>query len=202
MDFQFFLKAFIPIFFAIDAIGIVPLFLAHTDTMMVDTRNRVVNLAALTALAVGVVFLFVGKELFKFLGIQIYDFKIAGGLLLLIFSVQDLLFSDPSKRRTAGDDPNIGVVPIGLPLIVGPGVLTSLLLSVDINGYTPTLAAFIVNIIIVWITFRYATKIISITGRGGAIAVGKVFSLLLGAIAVAMIRSGILGIYEQLQLPK
>jgi len=202
MDYAHFLKAFIPIFFAIDAIGIIPLYLSYTDNMMVATRNRTVNLAALTALAVGVIFLFVGKELFKFLGIQIYDFKIAGGLLLLIFSIQDMLFSDPSKRRTAGNDPNIGVVPIGMPLIVGPGVLTTLLLLVDISGYAPTLLAFIANIILVWVVFRHAVKIVNVTGRGGAIAVGKVFSLLLGAIAVSMIRSGILGVYEQIQFTK
>lgn len=191
MNFEVCLAAFIPLFFAMDVIGILPLFMNMTESMKISSRRHTINLATITALAVGIIFMFLGKITFHFLGITVPDFKIAGGLLLLIFSVQDLLFSEPSESRSSVQDPKIGVVPIGMPLIVGPGVLATLLLSYDNNGAFPTVVGFVANIAIVWIVFRYGTQIISKIGAGGAIAVGKVFSLLLGAVAVSMIRGGL-----------
>jgi multiple antibiotic resistance protein len=186
-----FFAAFVPIFVAIDFIGILPIFIAMTNGVFVEKRLRIVNQAALTAFMISFAFIYLGQGIFKFLGITIPDFKIAGGLLLLVFAVNDLLFSDRTRRKEGGDaDETIGVVPIGMPLIIGPAVLTTLLLSVGAHGYTATVLALMANIGIVWGAFRYSEKIIRWTSISGAIAVGKVFSLLLAAIAVMMMRSG------------
>ncbi len=184
------LTAFIPLFFAIDAIGILPIYMAMTKEVFVDKRRSIVNQAAVTAFLISLVFMYLGKGIFRFLGITIPDFRIAGGILLLIFAITDLLFSDKGQARKNPEE-TMGVVPIGMPLIIGPGVLTTLLLSVGNNGYNATLIALILNIFIVWIAFNYSGQVIRIITEAGATAVGKVFSLLLAAIAVMMIRLGV-----------
>ena len=108
----------------------------------------------------------------------------------MIFAINDLLFAQKTRRRLDSID-TMGVVPIGMPLIIGPAVLTTLLLSVGANGYNATVIALILNIGIVWATFYYSEKIIKVVGEASATAIGKVFSLLLAAIAVEMIRLGV-----------
>lgn len=187
---EMFLKAFMPLFFAIDAIGILPAFMSVTGDISVMQRRKVVNQAAVTAFGISVFFIFFGQAIFKLLGITVNDFKVAGGILLLIFSIHDLLF-DQGNRRKAGADDTIGIVPIGTPLIIGPGALTTLLLLVDTTGYTWTMMSLTLNVAIVWIVFFFSDKVIKIITKPGAIAIGKVFALFLAAIAVMLIRSGI-----------
>lgn len=187
---EIFLKAFMPLFFAIDAVGILPAFLSVTGDISVLQRKKVVNQAAVTAFGISVFFIFFGQTVFKLLGITVYDFKVAGGVLLLVLSIYDLLF-DQNNRRKAGSDDTIGIVPIGTPLIIGPGALTTLLLIVDTTGYTWTMLSLTINVAIVWVVFFFSDKVIKIITKPGAIAIGKVFALFLAAIAVMLIRSGV-----------
>ncbi len=189
---EVFIAAFVPLFFAIDAPGILPTFLSVTGDVSLIQRRRVVNQATVTAFGVSVFFIFLGKFIFKFLGISISDFKIAGGSLLLVFSVYDVLF-DTGDRRKAGDqNDTLGVVPIGTPLIIGPAALTTLLLLADSVGYFWTMVSLTLNIGIVWFFFYYSDKIIKIITKPGAIAIGKIFAIFLCAIGVMLIRSGVM----------
>ena len=167
-----------------------------TKDVFVDKRRVIVHQATITSVIISVVFIYLGKEIFRFLGITITDFKISGGILLLVLSISELLFSDNMQRKVHSDE-NMGVVPIGMPLIIGPGVLTTLLLSVGNNGYNATLLALFANIAIVWLCFTFSDQILRLIREAGAIAVGKVFSLLLAAIAVMMIRVGIFEIISK-----
>lgn len=183
-----FILVFIPVFVAIDIIGILPLFLSLVENIEEDKRREVIKQSILTAFLVGAGFLFLGRPLFNFIGITEADFKIAGGLILLVLAVTDLLF--PGKTRLTYS-PDIGIVPIGTPLIVGPAVLTTLILMVDIYGYWLTAFSLIINLIVVWIVLAFSERIYRVLGGGGTRAFGKVISLLLAAIAVMMIRVGI-----------
>jgi multiple antibiotic resistance protein len=189
------LLAFIPIFVAIDVIGILPIFLSLTEGMNKAQRRGVIRQSVVTALAVGIGFLVVGKFIFALLGITVSDFKIAGGILLLIFAVRELIIED---RVTRAPSSTMGVVPIGMPLIVGPAVLTSLLILGDTYHYLPTITSFIINLGIVWIVFSQAEVIIRTLGEGGTKGVAKVASLLLAAIAVMMIRRGLVDLIKEL----
>lgn len=93
---------------------------------------------------------------------------------------------------------SLGVVPIGIPLIVGPSVLTLLLISAQAYGYIPTILCLILNLLIVWFIFSHSYLIMQFLKEGGTIGVGKVFALLLAAFAMMMIRTGIV---EWMQLP-
>ncbi len=190
-----FIACFLPIFIAIDAIGILPNFMNLTSDYSRIQRNKIVNHASLTAFCVGILFIFVGKTLFKFLGISMSDFQIAGGILLFTFSLRDLLGANKSRRTIK--DPHIGIVPIGMPLIAGPGVLTALMVLVGKYGSWLPLISFAINIFICFICFRYSDFVIKILGRAGAIAIGKVFAIFLGAIGIMLIRRGIMDIVQQ-----
>jgi multiple antibiotic resistance protein len=85
----------------------------------------------------------------------------------------------------------LGAVPIGTPLITGPAVLTTIIILLDSYGVVLTVSSFVINLLIVWITFYYASAISKFLGKAGSKAFSKIASLLLAAIAVMMIRKGI-----------
>lgn len=190
--FGIFLLAFIPIFVAMDVLGVLPLFLSITEGMSEERRRRLLNHASYTALVVGILFLFTGKAVFRFMGITVDDFRIGGGIVLLVLAVRDLIFSDEDSRNArdkSGED--VGVVPIGIPLIMGPAVLTTLLILVDSVGYTLTITSLVLNLTILWLVFRYSAVIVRIMGAAGAKGFAKIACLFLAAIAVMMIRQGV-----------
>ena len=182
-----FLLAFIPLFIAIDVVGILPIFMSLVDGIEKPRKTKIINQSVITALSVSIGFLAIGKFVFSVLGIEIYDFKMAGGLLLLVFAINDLLFSEKGKRIVTQ---TMGVVPLGIPLVVGPAVLTSIIVTVDTYGYIPTITSLAVNLVIVWIVFLKSNFIYRLMGEGGSKAFAKVASLLLAAIAVMMVRRG------------
>ena len=189
LEIKAYLLAIIPIFVAMDAIGILPIFIALTDGMEGSERKRVVRASILTGFVVSLGFLAVGKFIFAVIGVTIPDFKVAGGIILLIIAIHDLLFPE-KKRRLAGE--TVGVVPLGMPLIVGPAVLTTTIIAVDAYGYLPTIISLIVNLAFAWWVFSKADLLIRLLGDGGTKGVAKVVSLFLAAIAVMMIRMGIM----------
>jgi multiple antibiotic resistance protein len=183
-----FLLAFIPLFVAIDVFGVLPLFVALTDRMDDARRKKLTLEATVTAFAISIVFLAAGKLLFSFLGITESDFRVGGGVVLLVLAVKDLLFS---KERERDPESTVGVVPIGIPLIMGPAALTTIIILVDSYGYIPTIASLVVNMAVVFAVFSQAKVIARVLGDGGSRAVAKVAALFLAGIAIMMIRSGI-----------
>jgi multiple antibiotic resistance protein len=181
---------FIPLFVAFNTLGILPIFVSLTMEMSQSERKRVSRQSILTGFLVSIGFLAVGRSVFALLGITVSDFQIAGGILLFIISIIDLIF--PERTRTFPKE-TMGVVPIGIPLIVGPAVLTLLLIIVHTYGYFSTLLCLILNLLIVWSAFTQSHRIMRLMKEGGAKGIGKVFSLLLAAFAMMMIRMGIKG---------
>jgi multiple antibiotic resistance protein len=179
---------FIPLFVAFDTLGILPIFVSLTSEMEQPDRRRVVRQSTLTALLVSIGFLVAGKWVFALLGISVSDFKIAGGILLFIFAIVELIF--PERPRTFPKE-TMGVVPIGIPLIVGPAVLTLLLMIVSTYGYLSTLLCLVLNLLIVYFVFSQSQWVMRLMKEGGTKGVAKVSSLLLAAFAMMMIRMGI-----------
>ncbi|MCB9063365.1 MAG: MarC family protein [Halobacteriovoraceae bacterium] len=191
--FKEFLLAFTPLFIAIDAIALVPIYLSLVNDFELKQQKKMANIATMTATILGIVVLFAGKKLFSVLGITEDDLRIGGGILLFLVALSDLLMGQQTeKRRTCDQD--LAIVPVGIPLILGPAALTTVILMSDQFGYTMTLAAYIVNMFLVWIIFYNSQRLVKIIGRGGTLAIGKVASLFLLAIAVMMVRIGIANI--------
>jgi multiple antibiotic resistance protein len=185
---------FVPLFFAMDAVGNLPIFLALTQEIGGRRRRQTANLATLTALGVGVGFVAIGKAIFLLLGIEVADFLMAGGIILLILAVRYLITGKIVETQDLSASETVGVVPLGTPLIVGPAVLASLLLLIGKYRIPIVLSSFVLNLAIQWGLFRQATRIVDFLGNTGVNAVSKIVMLLLAAIAVKMIREGVLTI--------
>ena len=158
-------NTFIPLFVAMDVFMLIPIFISMTKDMEQQKRRSVVRDSVITAIVVSIAFLALGEAIFRILGIKAEDFKIAGGLVLLVFAVLDLLQRGEERRKPVM---KMGVVPIGVPLIAGPAVLTTILVLVDHYGIIPTLISLMLNLFIVWISLLHADRIIKTIGRGHA----------------------------------
>ena len=141
----------------------------------------------ITSLAVAIGFIFLGKIIFRALGITVSDFQVAGGLILLGIAVRELLDLG-ARDRYAGEA--FGVVPLGMPLIAGPALLTALLILVDTVGIMFTVLALLVNLLLVGFALPIRQPFTRWMGQQGMNGVSKLISLLLAAIAVSLIRRG------------
>jgi multiple antibiotic resistance protein len=178
----------IPVMVAMDAPGTLPLYIGMTDELDKPERRTVLRQSIITAFLVTVGFMLIGRWIFDVLGILVEDFMIAGGIVLLVIAVADIVRA--GERKTA-PSPTLGAVPLGTPIIAGPAVLTTTLVLQGAHGYLPVLLSLLTNLLIAWIIFGLADRIIRIAGINGARAFAKVASLILAAFAVMMIRSGL-----------
>lgn len=182
--------AFVPIFVAVDAIGMLPIFMSLTRGMAAEEKRRLIIHSTFTALLVAVLFVFGGRLLFLWLGITISDFLVAGGVILFVLSIRDLL-SDEKSSRVPGQ--TVGVVPLAVPLIAGPAVLTTSLILLNSYGIYPTLFAIVANILLCAGILNFSSRLSSLLGEAGSHTLSKIASLFLAAIAVMMIRRGLFG---------
>jgi multiple antibiotic resistance protein len=180
--------SFIPIFVAVDAIGVLPIFVSLTEGLEQKEKTKIIVQSMLTASGLAVGFILVGKLVFRVLGITIGDFMIAGGAILFCLAIADII-NPVKKRRIPGKE--LGAVPLGTPLIVGPAVLTTSLVIVSHYGLIPTFLSVIANILLAGLVFSLSSKLMGFLGEAGSKALSKITSLLLAAIAVMLIRKGL-----------
>jgi len=185
-------------FVAVDAVGILPLFMHLTEGVERQAVRKVIVQSMITALVVALVFLALGRWIFQYLGITVADFLIAGGILLFTISVIDVITVE--KRIAQVDADSLGAVPIGVPLIVGPAVLTTIFVLVGEYGAVPTVAAAVVNIVIAGGVFWLAEPINRLLGRSGSRTLSKLAGILLAAIAVMMVRKGIMMLWQDISI--
>src|SRR5436305_1620161 len=150
-------------------------------------RRHQAFLGIFTGLLVAIGFIFLGRVIFSALGITVADFQVAGGLILLVLAIRELVGFGPHDR---GGSDEFGVVPLGMPLIAGPALLTALLILVDSVGLVFTVASLLVNLAIVAIALCNAERFGRWMGKQGLRGVSKIIALLLAAIAISLIRRG------------
>jgi len=191
-----FLSTFIPLFVAIDSIGTLPLFLALTDGFTRAEKNRLAVQAVVTALIVGATFGVAGHYIFKLMGITSADFRIAGGILLLIFSIREIHGRTTKDPHADATDAFIGIVPLGVPLIAGPAMITTLLILHDEYSFFAIMGSLLVNLLISLTLYIFSDKIIAVVGEAFSKVFAKIIAIILAAIGVMMIRRGIETIFQ------
>lgn len=182
-----FIHCFVPIFVAMDIAGLLATYLNLTRSMEAAAREKTVIEAVGTAFVISVAFVFIGQWMFELLRITVQDFQVAGGLLLLVLAIVDMLRLGELKLTHA----HIGPVPLGIPLMVGPAVLTSLLVLLPIHGYRLTLLGLGVNLLLALLALRFSRFFGRVIGEEGLRVLSQVISLFLAAIGVSLIRQGI-----------
>jgi len=179
--------ALLPLLIAVDPPGLVVVYAWLTEGVEGAARKKILRDALLTAFLLGVGFMLLGAGVFRVLQIDTADFRIAGGLILLVLSLSDLLTS----RRQRKSDDFVGVVPLGTPLIVGPAVLTTLTLLQKHHGNPVTLAALVIALVLVAVLLSLERSLKQLVGAAGLKAASKIISILLAAFAVHLIRIGV-----------
>jgi len=182
-------KTTIALFVVVDPVGSVPIIVGLTSSMDKDVKRRNLQHATYTGSVLLIMFALIGQQLLVVFGISLYSFMIAGGILLLLLSIDILLRGETSQK--IGSIENVGVVPITFPLLVGPGAITTTIVILQSSGYVVTIVAILIVMTLTWIVLSCVDHVYSILGKTGASVVSKLMAVFVAAIAVQYILNGV-----------
>jgi multiple antibiotic resistance protein len=195
------LAGIVTLFVILDPIGVIPFYQALTREITPAQRRAVAKRSVLISMVLLLIFAYMGQAILALLGINIYDFEIAGGALLLVFAIRDALSNEPlgaSESHAAAeksDIERITVIPLATPLLAGPGSLTtSILLASADYGYLIAGVAILVDSSLAFVALRSSDSLNKFVGPSGLMIIGKVLDILMAAIAVSYLVKGILGV--------
>ena len=201
-----FVKAFITLFVIVDPIALAPIFISLTSKYSEEEQGQIARRAVIIAGVILVVFTLIGKWLFEYLGISIQAFQVAAGILLFRIAM-DMVFIQP-ERETEEEEKeaelrdDVSIFPLAIPLVAGPGALSSILILVSETDNYPLgvsmilLVAFIV-LAITYLFFRLAKPLAGILGQTGVNVITRVLGVLLAALAVQYISNGAIVLLQQ-----
>ncbi len=195
MNFTDLLSLFLPLFVAMDPLGVLPAFIQMTSELSHARRQKMVDLSILTAGAVGLLFIPLGPLVLSALGLKTGDFQVAGGLLVLVVALRDVVW-DQKMMSVSENSESLGIVPFGIPLLVGPAVFATLILLRDRFSPLQIALCLALNLLISWGVFKRSSSLMQWMGLTGTKVVSKLAALLLSAYAVMMIRVGITSIVK------
>ncbi|WFB07553.1 MarC family protein [Streptomyces sp. LX-29] len=192
-DTAIFGSLFLTLFVIMDPPGITPIFLALTSGRPVKTQRKMAWQAASVAFGVIAVFGVAGQQILDYLHVSVPALMIAGGLLLLLIALD--LLTGKSEEPTQTKDVNAALVPLGMPLLAGPGAIVSVILAVQnadgVSGQISVWAAIVAMHVVLWLTMRYSLLIIRVIKDGGVVLVTRLAGMMLSALAVQQIINGV-----------
>ena len=192
-DVKFFIEVFVTLLVIMDPPGTVPLFLSLTSGRSNRMRKRLASQAVIVSFFVITVFALFGQRILDYLGITLPSMQIAGGLLLLLVALELLTgkADDPVETQNV----NVALVPLGTPLLAGPGAIVATIVfvkGVDDIGEAVALALGIVAVnIVLWVFMRYSVIVIRVIKDSGVTLITRIAGLLLSAIAVQLVADGV-----------
>jgi multiple antibiotic resistance protein len=182
-------KAIIILFIIVDPFGNIPIFMDLTKKMTDPQKRKIFNIACLVGFILLLVFALTGQEIFMIFGISIYSFEVAGGILLLIISIRILLTGNLSEKADSPE--SLGVVPIAMPLLVGPGAITTTIFSLQYYGVAIAALSVLIVLILTWVILRFMNSVYKVLGKTGSLVIARVMALLMAAIAIQYILNGL-----------
>ena len=182
-------KAVIVLFIVVDPFGNIPIFMSLTEKMTENQKRKVFNTATLVGFILLLIFAFTGQEIFKIFGISIYSFEIAGGILLLILAIRILISG--GLRENVESPETIGAVPIAIPLLVGPGAVTTTIFTLQMYDILVTVLSVMIVLLLTWLILRFMSNLYCFLGKTGALVIARVMAMLIAAIAVQYILNGV-----------
>lgn len=183
------LKATVALFVIVDPIGTLPLFSNLTSGMNPVARNKMFRTVAYVGSGLLIIFALVGQELLALFGISLPSFQIAGGLLLLILSLE-ILFRRERFAKTENTEDS-GVIPIAFPLLVGPGAITTTMITLTAYGIVVALLSIFIVMFLTWVTMRLTPRLFRLLGKTGTSVIAQVMGVFIAAIAIQFVIAGI-----------
>ena len=190
VDLSFLTGVFVTLFVIIDPPGIVPIFLSLTSTMTAKQRSRAAMVAVGVAVLIIGVFALFGRFILDYMHISLPALQFSGGLLLLIVALQ--LLAGKEGEMASSDGVNVALVPLGTPLLGGPGAIVAMMLFVEeASGEGPKIIALVIAMILMtaamYLTMRFSDLVARVLGQGGVTLVTRISGVLLAAISTQMI---------------
>jgi multiple antibiotic resistance protein len=193
INLQTFGSVFVTLLVIMDPPGALPIFLALTSSLTQKQKVAAARRASLVALGVIVLFAVFGQQILTYLHISLPALQGAGGLLLLLVALQLLTGSEQEQHADAGV--NVALVPLGTPLLAGPGAIVATMLQVKradaVGDYIAVAAGLVATMFVVWLFFRFASQVHRVLKDSGTVLVTRIAGLLLSAIAVQMVADSI-----------
>ena len=190
-DFKFFWEAFVTLVVITDPPGVVPVFLGMTSTRPQAERNRLAWQAAVVALGVIVAFAAFGRSILAYLGVELPSLQAAGGLLLLLVALELLTGKAAEPGELEQAKANVAFVPLGTPLLAGPGAIVATMLFVQrihsVGSGIAFSAAILAVVVTLWLAMRFSGVVLSVLKSSGVELLTRIAGLLLSAIAVQLI---------------
>jgi multiple antibiotic resistance protein len=193
------LRATIALFVIVDPLGPVPIFAGLTKGMSLVDKRRVFRIAAIVGAVLLAAFALVGQELLLLFGISLQSFQIAGGLVLLLLSIEIIFRGERFDKLALASLEETAVFPIAFPLLVGPGAITLTMISIQSSGLAVALVAIVLVMFVSWVVLRMSDRIYSLLGRTGAAVIARIMALFIAAIAVQYVLAGIQFYYPPLR---
>jgi multiple antibiotic resistance protein len=205
---SFFIYAFASIFIIVNPLGGSITFISLTAEMSATERREIAKRSVMIACGLAIIFALSGELILRFFGVTVDSLRVAGGILLFIVALDMLHARIPRESVTteeikdATQREDISVFPIAMPLLTGPGAITTVIVVIR-TGTTLELKIMVILAILLtfalsYLIFRFADKIDKILGFTGSLVITRVMGLLLGAIAVNFIATGVWNIYTSM----
>jgi multiple antibiotic resistance protein len=190
-DFKFFWEAFVTLLVITDPPGVVPVFLGMTASRPKKERHRLAWQAAVVALGVIVAFALFGRSILAYLGVELPSLQAAGGLLLLLVALELLTGKAAEPDELAQAQANVAFVPLGSPLLAGPGAIVATMLFVQridsVGAGVAFAAAIAAVVVLLWLAMRFSGAVLALLKPSGVELLTRIAGLLLSAIAVQLI---------------
>ncbi len=176
-----FVAVFLTVFVSMSIFNVVPIY-------SLNANNKLLKEITITTFIVGIVFILIGNYIFIIMGINIGQFEIAGGIVLFLISAKNVIVTKINSEETKD---KIGVIPIAIPLILGPGAITALATLKDVYPLYMIIIVFVVNIIINHIILYYSKKVYKVFKNNGILIMEKIMSLMFASYGIMLIEKGI-----------
>jgi len=182
-------KQVLALFIVVDPFGNIPTFIALTQGLSPSARQQAFRTATIIGLTLVITFALAGDQILGFFGVTLNDFMIAGGILLFAIAIKILVLE--GWKGLAEQREGVGAVPMAIPLLAGPGAITTTIVGLRSNGLPITLASTLIVFAVAGMIFHYIEPLNRLLGRTGSLVIERVMAMLLAAIAVGYVLKGL-----------
>ena len=195
VDITVLLTTFATLIVILDPMGLMPVFLGLTSKLSRTAQRKAAFQASLVSFGVILAFAFLGQQILRALHISMESLKLSGGVLLFLVAMELLTSSDMEQPDTGDDAVNVALVPLGIPLLAGPGALVAVMVSMaqahTAGSIVGVVGAVVATHVVIWLSMRFALELSRFLGTGGIMLLTKISGVLLAAIATELVMGGV-----------
>ena len=195
VDITVLLTTFATLIVILDPMGLMPVFLGLTPKLSRTAQRKAAFQASLVSFGVILTFAFLGQQILRALHISMESLKLSGGVLLFLVAMELLTSSDMEQPDTGDDAVNVALVPLGIPLLAGPGAIVAVMVSMaqanTVGSIVGVVGAVVATHVVIWLSMRFALELSRFLGTGGIMLLTKISGVLLAAIATELVMGGV-----------